>query len=61
MRLYPLGELYEEMAFIAYHFHWSGQELMQLDHAERRQWVGQISAINKTLDGAPVKRSLETI
>lgn len=49
------------MAFIAYHFHWSGQELMQLDHAERRQWVGQISAINRNLDGAPAKRALEAI
>ena len=24
------------MAFIAYHFHWSGRELMNLEHAERR-------------------------
>lgn len=40
------------MAFIAYHFHWSGQELMGLDHGERRTWCREISAINRKLDGS---------
>ncbi len=43
--------LYEEMAFIAYHFHWSHDELMQLDHLERRRWCREISSINRALDG----------
>ncbi|WP_377193563.1 DUF6760 family protein [Ruegeria meonggei] len=50
MRVTPAGELYEEMAFIAYHFHWSSRELMTLDHAERRTWVEEISTINRRLD-----------
>jgi hypothetical protein len=41
------------MAFIAYHFHWGRQELMQLEHAERRRWCREISRINERLDGAP--------
>jgi hypothetical protein len=41
------------MAFIAHHFHWSHQELMQLDHRERRRWCAEISKINRSLDGAP--------
>jgi hypothetical protein len=40
------------MAFIAYHFHWSHVEVMQLDHRERRRWCREISSINRALDGA---------
>ena len=53
MKAYPRRELYEEMAFIAYHFHWSRDELMELEHAERRRWCREISAINRRLDGRP--------
>jgi hypothetical protein len=41
------------MAFVAYHLHWGREELMQLEHAERRRWCREISAINRRLDGAP--------
>jgi len=53
MRAYPIKSLYEEMAFIAYHFHWSYGELMQLEHSERRRWCREISSINRNLDGTP--------
>src|SRR5260221_601960 len=53
MRAYPVKSLYEEMAFIAHHFHWSHEEIMRLDHRERRRWCREISAINRALDGAP--------
>jgi hypothetical protein len=43
--------LYEEMAFIAHHFHWSHGDLMRLEHRERRRWCREISAINRSLDG----------
>jgi hypothetical protein len=39
------------MAFIAHHFHWSHEEIMNLDHSERRRWCHEISRINRTLDG----------
>jgi hypothetical protein len=45
--------LREEMAFIAYHFHWSVAELFGLEHAERRHWCSAISAINRRMDGTP--------
>jgi hypothetical protein len=54
MRAYPVKSLYEEMAFIARHFHWSHSDLMQLDHRERRRWCREISATNRALDGEPV-------
>ena len=53
MRAYPAKQLREEMAFIAYHFHWGPDDLFQLEHAERRQWCREISRINRALDGAP--------
>ena len=53
MRAYPRKQLYEEMAFIAAHFHWDRDALMALEHCERRRWCREISAINRRLDGAP--------
>ena len=44
---YPLDQLHEEVAFVAYHFHWPHADIMNLEHAERRQWVAEISAINE--------------
>ncbi|MBQ2697506.1 MAG: hypothetical protein IJF59_02425 [Clostridia bacterium] len=51
MVLYPKNRLYEEMSFLAYYLHWSREDLMQLDHQERRRWCEEISAINKKLSG----------
>ncbi|MBB2948495.1 hypothetical protein FB565_008278 [Actinoplanes lutulentus] len=53
MSAYPVDRLYEEMAFVGYHLHWSHTELMSLEHAERRRWCAEISRINKRLDGTP--------
>jgi hypothetical protein len=47
VNLYPVNQLYEEMAFIAFHFHWSRDELMTLEHGERRRWCDEISSINR--------------
>ncbi len=49
MSLTPRAQLYEEMAFVAFHLHWSRAELMNLEHAERRRWCQEVSAINKRL------------
>ena len=43
---YPLKPLYEEVAFIAYHFHWSHDQIMNMEHRERKKWVEEISKIN---------------
>lgn len=40
------------MAFLAYHLHWPLAELLDLPHRERRAWVGEVSAINATLNAA---------
>lgn len=48
----PVAEYYEEMAFIAHHFHWSSESLLTMEHAERRRWCREISAINRELNGS---------
>ena len=53
MKAYPVKTLYEEMAFIAMHFHWSHGDLMRLEHRERRRWCAEISAINRARNGTP--------
>ena len=55
MSLYPQERLYQEMAFLAYYLHWSNQDLMELDHWERRRWCREVSAINKKLSGESQK------
>lgn len=44
---YPLDQLNEEVAFIAYHFHWPMESIMSLEHRDRRAWVERISALNQ--------------
>lgn len=57
MKGYPSAQLYEEMAFIAYHFHWQHGELMEMEHQERRRWCREISSVNRRLDGPAAGRN----
>ncbi len=50
---YPLDPLYEEVAFVAYHFHWPHDQVLSLEHVERRRWVQEISNINGRLNEQP--------
>jgi hypothetical protein len=47
---YPLSQIYGEVAFIAYHFHWSHDRVMTMEHADRRRWVEEISSINRRVN-----------
>ena len=49
---HPSDALFEEVAYIAYHFHWPYEEVMGLEHPERRRWVGEIARINERLNEA---------
>ncbi|MED5373162.1 MAG: DUF6760 family protein [Myxococcota bacterium] len=44
---YPIDQVRSEVAFIAYHLHWSLAEILDLSHQERVAWVGQVSQINR--------------
>lgn len=47
MKRYPPERLYEEVAYIAYHFHWSHEQILTMEHLERLQWVAEIAKINQ--------------
>ena len=47
--MYAPERLYEEVAYVAYHFHWSHDEVMNLDHSERTRFVQEIGRINQRL------------
>ena len=43
---YATERLYEEVAYVAYYLHWSRDDLLDLDHHERRRFVSEIAALN---------------
>jgi hypothetical protein len=51
---YPLDQAHREVAFVAYHFHWPHDDIMNLEHGERRKWVAEISDINRRISAGDV-------
>jgi hypothetical protein len=41
--------LFEEIAYIAYHFHWALDDILDLEHPLRLRFADEISRINKRL------------
>lgn len=48
---YPVDRLVDEVAFVAYHFHWPLGDVLGLEHGERRRWASAISSINERMNG----------
>ena len=46
---YAIDELWQEVAYVAYHFHWSLDDILDMEHAERLRYVHEIAAINTRL------------
>jgi len=46
---YPSDRLFEEVAYVAYHFHWPYDQILLMEHRERQQWVEEIAKINRKL------------
>ena len=40
--------MYKEMSFISYYFHWGQDDVLRMEHAERRRWCEEISSINSS-------------
>jgi len=53
---YPIDKIYEEASFIAYYFHWPHDEIMAMEHRDRRRWCEEISKINQKLSGEAEKQ-----
>ncbi len=45
--LYDTDRLFEEIAYIAYHFHWPLDEILDLELPLRRRFVEEIARINR--------------
>jgi len=43
----------EEVAFIAYHFHWQHDEILLMEHRDRQKWCEEISKINSRINDEP--------
>jgi hypothetical protein len=46
---YAADRLFEEVAYVAYHFHWPMNEILDLEHPDRARFVAEIAAINRRL------------
>ncbi|WP_308189131.1 DUF6760 family protein [Nostoc mirabile] len=42
-----MEQLHEEVALIAFYFHWSLQDILTLAHTNRRLWVSEIGKIKE--------------
>ena len=49
---YAPERLYEEVAYVAYHFHWSLEDILDLEHPDRLRYVGEIGRINTRISKA---------
>lgn len=50
MSLYPEDQMYRELSFIAYYYHWGMEEVLSLDHRSRRRWCREISEIHREVN-----------
>jgi hypothetical protein len=46
----------EEVAYIAYHFHWSQRDVLELEHGDRRRWIEEIDRINQRRNDEEIER-----
>jgi len=48
---YAAERLYEEAAYVAYHFHWALDDILDLEHPTRLRFVEEIAKINRRISG----------
>jgi hypothetical protein len=49
---YPREQLHQEIAYIAYHFHWSLDVVLDMEHQERHVWLREIARNNQEINEA---------
>ncbi len=42
---YATDRIHEEIAYVAYHFHWSLEDILDLEHRDRRRYTQEIAAL----------------
>jgi hypothetical protein len=46
---YAADRIHEEVAYVAYHFHWALDDILDLEHGRRLRYVEEIARINTRL------------
>ena len=54
---YGTDLLMEEVSYVAYHFHWPLDAILDLEHPLRRDFVTRIGGINAAVNAAAQARS----
>jgi hypothetical protein len=49
--IFEPDRLFEEVAYVAYHFHWPLDQIADLEHPLRQRFVEEISRINGRSSG----------
>jgi hypothetical protein len=44
---YPQEELWAEISYLAYHFHWELETLLGMEHADRARFVEHVASLNQ--------------
>ncbi|MEU8890827.1 DUF6760 family protein [Streptomyces sp. NPDC048442] len=42
---YATDRLHEEVAYVAFHFHWGLEQILDLEHQDRRRYVDHIASL----------------
>ena len=56
MTRYPSDRLREEVAYLAFHFHWQLGDILRLEHAARQQWVAEVARLNERINERATER-----
>ncbi len=46
---YAADRIYEEVAYVAYHFHWPLDDILDMEHGQRRRYVSEIARLNERI------------
>ena len=46
---YAAERIHQEVAYVAYHFHWGLDDILDLEHPQRLRYVQEIAAINRRM------------
>ncbi|MFJ3821328.1 DUF6760 family protein [Streptomyces nodosus] len=44
---YATDRIHEEVAYLAYHFHWSLDQILDLEHPDRLRYVHYVARLNE--------------
>ena len=51
MNVRPAKELYRQVSFLSYYFHWQLDALLELPHFERERFCREVSRMNREANG----------